>query len=275
MSSYSISNPDNISQVPPRKPVCWSGTLIPRYLFRVQLPTSFDIINVDEAQAQCPDSSKAERLGDSLWEHVWEGNPRGSNFMAFTCSLMWAITNALRVAAPSEPQLQDRDKHAPLDEKDIAILVLDTKGFPSGTFTRVWVELNCRHGDQTHDYLLHGSLELRGHCSKTTLAELNGLGLQTICRPLRNHRLYGETIREVNESRLQRYRAYQYVLPYPEEPIFVAAIGMAKIFPVQFEIPMAVVFLSLGVPPSAETVLARLQHEFGGMSQPTVQFMVR
>lgn len=237
---------------------------IPRYLFRVQTPLSNDLVNIDkvEARFQTRKAPKPESIEEMIARHVILGDPTQSEFVAFTSSLMWAVAYARNLTDPLG--------RAPLEEEQVEIFVLETTSFPLGTFSRIWVPPNFQ--EHSCDYLAKGTLNVRGRCSRTTLAELNSMGLQVICRPFRftqnGHQNSGgtenrrqelvDTIRKVNALRNQ-----QYVLHYPEDEILEAAVEVAKIFTPELEIPMMVLFLSLCRPPPAEKVLQKIQFEFG------------
>ncbi len=186
---------------------------IPTFLFRLHAPSTVGTTNTDEVSSpacsragsdrrdlfQLGKEDAARRINDHLW---WDPSHQAQcNLMSWSSSLLFLLQYGLyrHVRDFGKPALSD-----------IYVLMVDTRGFPNGTFVRDLELINEfeRHfrddAKKTRDktlqrvkefrlsnkyfgeYLSQGRLRVKGHCCQGSMRQLIDLGLFKLCPGLEN-----------------------------------------------------------------------------------------
>lgn len=190
----------------------FNANKVPRYLFRVHTPTSSaetTTSSVVPSASRCGSAGRTHDIfslspnyaADLLNNHLWwdQAHEANCNLVSWTSSLLFALHYALHRHRGS------RDTSA---LADIALLVLDTRGFPAGTFVsemeilRVFAEheqafatqdktlrrlVKIRESDRNRsygEYLSQGELDIRGRCVQTSMQKLIDLGMFELVKEL-------------------------------------------------------------------------------------------
>lgn len=178
---------------------------IPRYLFRIHTPvtdgtTTTSYVISPASKGNAPNAStdifkeSPRKAGDLLWNHLkWKrGHERTCNLTSWTSSLLFVLQYAFYRHKGADPKSE---------LSNIQLMVLDTRGFPPGTFVKdmeimrsIASELDkgeelCNflqlreeptsNGSLYYfgEYLSQGDLELGGRCAEAPMDMLVYLGL--------------------------------------------------------------------------------------------------
>ncbi|KXX73623.1 hypothetical protein MMYC01_210142 [Madurella mycetomatis] len=202
-----------------RRMPLFSANKVPRYLFRIHTPTSSAETTT---LSVVPSASKCGRAGRThdifslspsyaaalLKDHLWwdQAHEANCNLVSWTSSLLFALHYALH---------RHRGSCDTSALADIALLVLDTRGFPAGTFVsemeilRVFAEHekavavqnktlrrlveireDPRRNRSYGEYLSQGELDIRGRCVQTTMQKLIDLGIFELVKELSEEDLW-------------------------------------------------------------------------------------
>lgn len=273
-----------------------SFSRVPRYLFRVYSPKTAGHTSTSNVTAPAWESSKKDNKGIEekkkdlfdrssvkvvklLYEHIWWSKGRlgdheeECNLMSWTSSLLFALQGGLHRYHSDKP----RPKMA-----EIFVLVIDTHGFPKGTFLRDLEALDAfkaytpdmnesirrrSEGDSYFgEFFTQGDLNIEGRCSQASMQELANLGLFNLSPKMKNKKSWRGW-----QNSVAAYRSiYREPALATESTEVKKAVKMARrCFGEAWALPIATMLLSLKPRGDDDlTLVEGLRAEFSGEFQP-------
>lgn len=242
----------------------------PRYLFRVYAPSTAGQTTDSYIMPPASICGQAEKTGDifrlppkeaatRLNEHLrwWRSHESKCNLMSWTSSLLFALQHGLR-------------RHETDDDKpemsQISLLILDTRGFPTGTFIKDLgimevfapsTDLNqtknlddffqLRKSDRGYyfgEYLTQGNMDVRGRCVVTNMQKLIDAGLFKLMPELGDKNRWGEWANRVVCLR-ESFNASQDTPTATHTEVRKAITIAVACFGNDWDIPVAIMLLAL------------------------------
>lgn len=256
---------------------------IPRYLFRLHTHTSAGTTTVFDVASPAEDLAKAGKVkikdlfqlppGEAagvLDRHLkWDkAHEPTCNLMSWTSSLLFVIQYGLY------RHRKDRD-HPKLSE--VFLLVLDTTGYPKGTFVRdleaigafqeYSPDLQSRHRLRTSlgyyfgEYLTQGRTGVEGKCKQISIQRMIDLGLFELCPNLGERRYWEQWANRViliRRSQLQElYREEYRDEPSKESEVRLAITIAQGCFGDHWTFPIAAMLLSFRHRPKDDSTIVQ------------------
>ena len=243
---------------------------VPRYLFRVYAPRTAGQTTDSYVTPPASTCGRAEKTRDifrlppaeaatRLNEHLrWSPSHEPKcNLMSWTSSLLFALQHGLR---------RHNTDHDKPELSQISLLILNTRGFPIGTFIKDMeiMEVFAPYADikkmknlddffqfRTSDrgfyfgeYLTQGRIDIRGKCIVTNIQKLIDAGLFELRSELKDDSRWGEWANRVVDLR-KVFKASQNTPTATHTEVRKAITIAGACFGNDWDIPVAIMLLAL------------------------------
>lgn len=243
---------------------------VPRYLFRVYSPSTAGQTTDSYVTPPASTCGRAEKTRDifrlppaeaaiRLNEHLrwWPSHESKCNLMSWTSSLLFALQYGLR---------RHNTDHDKSELSQISLLMLDTRGFPIGTFIKdveimevfaQYTDFNqtknlddffqFRKSDRGYyfgEYLTQGRIDIRGRCIVTNMQRLIDAGLFELRPELKDKSRWREWANRVVDLR-KLFKAPQDTPTTTHTEVRKAITVAGACFGNGWDIPVAIMLLAL------------------------------
>ncbi|PYI05903.1 hypothetical protein BO78DRAFT_419221 [Aspergillus sclerotiicarbonarius CBS 121057] len=256
----------------------FASNQIPTYLFRLVAPDTDGSTSTSAVTSRALMDSESNhpedifRLGQAeaaalVYEHLdWKCDDR-CNFMSWTSSLLFALQYGL---------FRHRKVRSKPDLSEILLFILDTRGFPEGTFIKDLdiIDAFKKHSDELRsfsalrrretrsnrqfyfgEYLTQGELNIQGKCATVSLQQMIDHGLFDLYPRLRNQDKWNLLAIRVLELR-EDFAQLPSTTPFEVRKAIEIAQGC---FTNRWIVPFAAMLLSLKArDPNDAEIVARL-----------------